>query len=160
MTENIQTLIDRKIKKLQALRDLLADPEMVELVQTMLVGNAPKPATVAASQEMQFEFPRPPRKYRRHGGSLIDQAYKSLRQHGERTTAKDLADFMRSSGYKFKARDANIAVSKALRILADLGRIKAERGEHAKAAIVYWAPQPDPSLDLATEFPAQEETTH
>jgi hypothetical protein len=133
MTDNINILlIDRRIRKLQKLKGVLADPEMSELLQEMFTGSS-KVVPVAASQPTQLPLSKARRKYKRNGGSsLIERTYESLRKYGEGTSAKELADFMKSSGYKFKAKDANIAVSKALRLLADLGRIKAVRGQHAK----------------------------
>jgi hypothetical protein len=134
MTQNINALIDRKIQKLRQLQSLLADPEMAELVQTMF---ASKPATGAASQQAELNLPKVRKAYQRQGGSLIEETYRYLREWGEPATAKDLADFMQSSGYNFKAKDRHIAVSKALRQLA-VRRIKHKRGDHAKAPIIYW----------------------
>jgi hypothetical protein len=160
MTPNLSAVIDRKIKKLQQLRDLLADSEMAELVQAMFVDAVPKPATGAPSQGNQLEFPKLRRKYQRTGGSLLDQTYKSLLAYHQRATAKDLADFMQRTGYRFKAKDPNIAVSKALRLLAEAGKITAQRGDNPKAAITYWIPQPDSLQELTGGIPVQVETRH
>lgn len=153
MTDNL-TLIDRKIRKLQQLRDLLADPEIAEFVQTMFAKSAP-----AKFQATQLVLPKPRRKYERRGGSLVDKTYKSLREFGEPTTAKELAEFMKSGGYKFKAKDPNIAVSKALRQLADIQKISSRRGEHAKAPIVYWIADVIDTGEI-DRIPVQEEMRH
>ena len=132
MPTNHQTFIDARIEKLRLLKELLNDPEMLSLVRTMLASmDGPTVTPVPRSDSA------PRRKYSRRGGSLIDKTYKGLREYGEPTTARELAQFMASGGYKFKARDPNIAVSKALRILTDAGKIQAKRGDHAKAPIVY-----------------------
>jgi hypothetical protein len=158
MTPNLSAVIDRKIKKLQQLRDLLADSEMAELVQAMFSDTVPKPANGAASDVKQLEFPKPRRTYRRNGGSLLERTFKSLHEYHEQATAKDVADFMRASGYRFKAKDPNIAVSKALRQLHEAGKISAERNpNNPKAAIVYWVSQP---LRIADQIPVQGEVTN
>jgi hypothetical protein len=69
---------------------------------------------------------------------LVEQVFAHLREFGQRTTAKHLADYMSLGGYRFRAKDPNIAVSKSLRQLSDAGRVISERGEHAKAPITYW----------------------
>lgn len=146
-------LIDRRIKKLQQLRDLLADPELAEFTEEMF---ASKPVPTA---ESQLSLPRAKRRYERRGGSLITKTEKSLREFGGSTTATELAGFMQKDGFKFKAKNPNIAVSKALRQLAAMGRINSRRGDSPKAPITYWVPATLVLQSLA-KVPVQEETTH
>lgn len=141
MTDNHKTLIQRKIRKLQQLEALLDDPDISDVVQS-IIALTPKPAPVAESEQPQL-FKKARRRYQRNGGSLIDRTLAALRDMGTTATATSLAIFMREQGYKFKARDANVAVSKVLRQLADAGKIKSKRGDHVKAAILYWFEVPE-----------------
>jgi hypothetical protein len=144
-------LIERRIRKLQEAKDMLADPEIYELMRSIFADSA-KAAPVAGFQGAQLELPRPRRKYKRRGGSLLDETFSRLREYGEPTTAKELAEFMQASGYRFRARDKNIAVSKVLRQLAGMGKIQSKRGEHAKAPIRYWVNVEEPDLKSVTQF--------
>lgn len=161
MTDNAYSTIERRIRKLQQLQSLLQDPELADVVQSVLQAS-PKSAPVAESQP-PLTFKRARKRYQRRGGSLIERTFTSLREWGEPTTAAELADFMKSGGYKFAARDPKIAVSKVLRQLADAQKIKARRGDHSKSAIIYWVDIDEPGLKQTTEFreplPVQE-TTH
>ena len=161
---NSIALIDRRILKLKQARELLADPEMYELLRSIF-SNLPKAASTADSQGVQLELPRTPRKYRRRGGSLVERTFEHLREYMEPTTAKDLADFMVSKGYRFHAKNRNVAVSKALRQLANAGRIQSRRGDHAKSPIFYWVNVVEKGFSSVTEFreaasPAGEDRPH
>jgi len=144
---------------LQQLQSLLHDPDLADVVQSVLQ-STPKAAPVAESQP-PLTFKKARRKYQRNGGSLIDRTLASLRDHGEPATAAGLAAFMQGSGYRFKAKDANIAVSKVLRQAAQSGKIKSKRGDHSKAPILYWFEKSETAtLPVYTAQVPVQETTH
>ena len=152
-----QTNIHDRLEKLQLMATWFdKDPALLTLFRELFeIPSSESAPTVPPPSVEQNPTVVPRRKYARRGGSLIDHTEKSLREYGEPTTAKELAQFMVSSGIKFKAKDPIIAVSKTLRHLKDIGKINSKRGDHSKAPIVYWSLQPT-VLRASDEIPVQE----
>ena len=147
--------IQDRLDKLQQMANWFdADPALMPLFRALFI-DVVQIAPPKTTKPLSITPAR--RKYHRRGGSLVDHTFKSLREYGEPTTAKELAQFMASSGYEFKAKDPNIAVSKALRFLAETGKIQSKRGAHAKAPIIYWIAAAVVNVD---QVPVQGEFRH
>jgi hypothetical protein len=153
--------VQDRLDKLQTMANWFDnDPALFPLFRELFsIPTTTTTSLVAAPSHESDHALKPRKKYTRRGGSLLDHVEKSLRDYCEQTTAKELAQYMAASGIKFKARDPEIAVSKALRHLAKMGRINAQRGGHSKAPIIYWSLQPT-VIRASEQIPGQERITH
>ena len=153
--KNIDSIIaahEEKIRRLKLLKELLGDPELAALVKGQLSKQAEM--TVAAQPQQDREMTR----LRRRSGRKRQLKKRALeivqKSTPEMLTAKQVADQLEKEGFVFKAKDKTVAVSKALRSLADEKEIQSRPGEKSKSAIRYSAP---PSL---RNLPVQEMMTH
>lgn len=134
---NIQSALDEKIRKLQQLRDLLSDPEIAKIARNLLSqrngAEPPAPTPVSSSANVTRRIRRSGRKR----GALLKAALDIVKSAAKPLTAKDVTGFMELNGFNFEAKDKQIAVSKALRVLAGQRRIGSERTGRGKAPLVY-----------------------
>jgi hypothetical protein len=141
MTNNIQTALDEKIRKLTQLRDLLSDPEIAKIARNIL--SQPRTAKPAIDADISIVLPasqstpRARRTLKKKRGTLVKKVAEIVTQSTSALTARDVADALESQGFNIQAQDKAIAVSKALRTLATKQKIIAKKGDHAKAAISY-----------------------
>jgi hypothetical protein len=78
-----------------------------------------------------------PQNSEKRRGDLVRKVFDVVQIKAAPVTAKDVTQAMEAEGFPFDADDPQIAVSKALRQLAKQKKIHAEKGAHAKAAIIY-----------------------
>jgi hypothetical protein len=138
----VSSVIRERIKRLQLLDDLLRDPEMAAAAREALaVESLAKPGigySVTVGNAAQNSRParrRNPSPKRR--GTLIMKALDVVKASEKALTAKEVAERMRRDGFAFGAKSPNVAVSKALRTLAEDHKIEAAQNGHARAAIHY-----------------------
>jgi hypothetical protein len=130
MARDLQSALDSHIKKIEQLRELLSDPTVAAVARALLSeGSNVTTATGRISE--------PRRRYKRHGGSLVESALEAVKRLGSPVTARSVAEELEKNGYRFHASNKNVAVSKVLRALHKEGRLTAVKGEHEKAAILY-----------------------
>ncbi len=156
MNNRIQTSISDKIRKLELLRDLLADPEIATMARSIL---SPKSSTAANVSEPSDVNQQPPRKTRRAAsfkrGALIRSVSDILKTATSPMSAKEVMHILEQRNFHFSAEKKQVAVSKALRSLHKKKKINAEKkGNGPKAPIFYWKAGAGANL-----FPVQE-TTH
>lgn len=125
-----QSALDEHIRKLQQLRDLLADPEIAKFARNLL---GQKTATPNAPAEAR----RPQKRAEKKRGALPRAALAVIQASSRKLAAKEVAHILDSQGFLFKASDKEVATSKALRLLADKHQVAAERSGPGKAAILY-----------------------
>lgn len=101
------TKIDAQMKKLEQLRRLAADPEMLALLETVMVnGNAPD--TRGPDSEMLAELTQPgPDRASPLGtlkeGTMVYAVANAALRHEEPFSGYSLADSMIANGYQFRA---------------------------------------------------------
>lgn len=122
--------LDEHIRKLQQLRDLLADPEIAKFARNLLTQ---KPTTSSETAEPK----RAPKRVGKKRGALPMAALAVIQASARKLAAKEVAHILDSQGFPFKASDKEVATSKALRLLADKHQVAAERSGPGKAAILY-----------------------
>jgi hypothetical protein len=142
---------EEEIRRLKLLKELLDDPEIAAVAKAQLLKQAE--IKVVAQSQREREKPRLSRRSGRKR-QLKKRALEIVKKSTEKLTAKEVAEQLEKQGFAFKAKDKTVAVSKALRSLADEKEIEAVPGEKSKSAIRYSAP---PSL---LNLPVQENFTH
>lgn len=120
------TLLDEKIKKLEKLKkvlsdpdvqEVLADPELVALIQSLSSLKGSASTAVIASSGVRDTVPPPP-------GSLLGEVYRATRSLDRPFQAKDIVDVLKNGlNYSFEASDPQIAINGALRDLFQKGWI-------------------------------------
>jgi hypothetical protein len=142
---------EEEIRRLKLLRELLSDPELAAVAKEQLLKQTEMKAAAQSRQEGGATRPR-----KRSGGKrqLKKRALEIVTKSTAMLTAKEVAEQLEKEGFTFKAKDKTVAVSKALRSLADEKEIQAIPGEKSKSAIKYSAP---PSL---LNLPVQEMRMH
>jgi hypothetical protein len=133
---DFKKIIDERIRKLQTLRELANDPEMMDLIRGLAAtnGNGHKPTPkmpVALSTyvtESDVPLPRP----RGHQKKTVLEV---LRSATEPVTTDWIADQMLKRGFEFKAAKPAIAVNEALTSLEEEKLAKVARTEGVRN---YW----------------------
>jgi hypothetical protein len=138
---------EEEIRRLKLLKELLDNPELAAVAKEQLLKQADMKARSLPQQERETARPRRRSSHRRQ---LKKRALEIVTKSTEQLTARDVAEQLGKSGFTYEA----VAVSKALRALADEKEINAAPGEKPKSAIKYSAP---PSL---LGMPVQEFRTH
>jgi hypothetical protein len=141
-------LHEEQIRKLKELDALLSDPEMAVTAREILLASAR--VAPATHSEPERRVRRNPAGRKRN---LKKRALEIVRSSASLLTAKDVAEIMEKEGYTFRAKNSAVAVSKALRSLAQQKEIDLKRGDRDKSAIKYGA------LPSLLTLPVQE-TTH
>lgn len=112
--------IDEQIRKLQELKKLVADPEMLPLLESLLVqngnGNAP------AKHSHTYSRKRVGRQLKR--GNLVETVEKTIADMSGRLTAPMVARTMAHNGFKFASQKPKVAVNGVLRNLVKNGMLK------------------------------------
>jgi|SRR5208282_3320431 len=113
--------LDEKIKKLQLIRQIAADPELLPLLQSVLVSNG--------NGESMAHTPRPALK------GVRREVFKHVHESsdlGNYRTAKEILD--RMSDYKFASKNHLLTVKEQLRELEQAGLVeKAGKREDGSA---------------------------
>lgn len=135
MANDLQKLLDDKIRKLQTLRDLADDPEMVEVLRALANanGNGHKSETEAS---LKVWVPSPATR-RTPRGFQKKKVLEVLESVSEPVTTDWIADQMHADGFEFKAASPPIAVNEALRTLVDEGKA---RVDHTEGVRNFWLP--------------------
>jgi hypothetical protein len=114
--------LDEKIKKLQHLRELAADPEMAELLAEFVTKNGAKSASNGHEQDVD-------------ANPLITYAEKACRALPNRFTTNDVRDKIVELGYRFRAKSPSIATYGVMLRLKKKGIISVvEAGSPGKLA--------------------------
>jgi hypothetical protein len=114
--------LDDRIKKLQQLRELAADPEMAGLLAEFAQSS---PHSVSA----------PPNGNGASLDGLFECAKKAIATFSGDFTVKEFAEQLKAAGYKFQAKDEDIATYGVLRRLKDKGAVRISvEGGPGKAA--------------------------
>lgn len=124
-------VLQSKSRKLQQLHELLNDPEIAPEVRQLFAqrnGTAAPPSATAQPQR---------RGGRRKSKKLVRVALEVVQRSEGPVSARHVADQMEQEGFRFSAGNKYIAVSKALRRMADEKEIHAETGPTPKAPIMY-----------------------
>ena len=132
MTVNLQ-LIDSRIKKLQKLRELLADeetraliadPELMGLMRTVITsnGNSGKEHIVEID-----DFRDESNDYAPADGSFTKKVLDAARSFPGRFETHDIVDKLKMHGHQFGERDPMLAVNQSLRRLTKKKLIKLAR---------------------------------
>ena len=109
--------IDAKIRKLQELRKIAADPQMFSLLTELISvnGNATAPKISNTKSETT------PKKK----GNVIRAIEVACRQFGmQQFTIREVIKALDADGYEFKAKDKNVAVYTALKSLMKKGVVR------------------------------------
>ena len=107
--------IDDRIKKLEMIKLLALDPEMVEILEGVVTPNGSKPEVTA--REPQRNTMKPKR------GEQRKAVLKAVSEMTGRFTAADIVTAMTESGFKFAAQTPTIAVNGALKNLVENGNL-------------------------------------
>lgn len=111
MPINIAT-IDAKIRKLQELKRLASDPEMLQILESLVAPSANKPQAPQPN-------PRPgPRR-----GEQRNAVFRAMREISGRFTATDIVGVLKTNGFVFAAKSPSIAVNSILRKLVAKGEL-------------------------------------
>jgi len=114
--------LDEKIRKLQHLRELAADPEMAGLLAEFVTKNGATRASNGHAKDAD-------------ANALINYAEKACRALGRRFTTNDVRDKMVELGYTFTAKDPSIATYGVMNRLKKKGIISVvEAGAPGKLA--------------------------
>src|SRR5690348_13485468 len=106
--------LDEKIRKLQQIRELAADPEMATLLTELVGGNGNTRNNGAKTPENTGDL----------GDGRIGSAEKAVRLLHSNFTTNDVKAKMEELGYKFAAKDPSVATYSAMILLRDKGIIK------------------------------------
>lgn len=106
---SIQSKIDQRITKLQRVRELLADPEMLALIREILIEDGAEPGPVAPApspipvQPPVPQSPAPPQEPAdvNFRGLMTQSAYKCVLNMNQPFTGRELIEKMREAGYTF-----------------------------------------------------------
>jgi hypothetical protein len=127
--------IEARIKKLQQLRELAEDPEMVEifldLVGASKVRKSPEPAKTQAKNDAESKVAVTPR------GELKEVVLKVLPSLPQPFNIRTVVDVVKGTGYWFQANDPFIAVGSVLKRLAKKGKVKRVPQEGDSRAVAY-----------------------
>jgi hypothetical protein len=135
------SLLDEKIRKLEKLRkvlsdpdvqSVLADPELVALIESL--NKLAIPAPRAATNGQRDTVPPPP-------GTLLGETLRAARTHVAPYAAADVVDTMEASNFSFEAGDHRIAVNGALRTLSDRGFIRLKQQGIGRRPTLYENPK-------------------
>jgi hypothetical protein len=151
---NIQEKIafhEEQIRKLRELGNLLSDPQIAATARELLLKSTVINVSVEATAEPRVE--RRPRRQAGRKRNLKKKALEIVRESAHLLTAREISEIMALDGFTFRAKNKKVAVSKALRSLADEKEIVSHRGEKDKSAIKYGR------LPSLLNLPVQE-TTH
>jgi hypothetical protein len=143
-----RSIIQSKIRKLEALAKLLDDPDIFALLPEL---REAKP--LGSSKQMKLPVMTAKQRPGRRPGPLADKAWNAVRNSMREVTAKDVVKMLEGDGFKFGVKDKAVTVSKILRQLAKEGKLSSRpSGPGKKAAILYQ------SNAMAQSFPVQEIT--
>jgi hypothetical protein len=114
--------LDEKIRKLQQLRELAADPELADMLSAFVSANGSKAADNGTSAQAE-------------GDGRLAYAEKAVHALAGHFTVKEAATKMVELGYTFTAKDPSVATYGALLLLRDKGIVEvAEKGGPGKSA--------------------------
>jgi len=106
-------LLDDKIRQLQMIRQQLAsDPELAPLLKEVLIGNGASSTAPASSKELK---------------GVRRDVFKSVPENsdqGNYQTSREIADKMKTAGYKFKSQNHRLTVKEQLRELEGCGLVE------------------------------------
>jgi hypothetical protein len=126
--------LDTRIRKLEQLRELVADPEMVALFLEMVtVSNghkAQEPAKTAAKNNAT-------KRQRTGRGEILTAAMKVIPALPASFSSKDLTKAMKASGYVFTAKSETIAISGVLKRLVKKNVLKRTDDQKSKQKATY-----------------------
>jgi hypothetical protein len=126
--------LDTRIRKLEQLRELVADPEMVALFLEMVgISNGHKPqepAKTAAKTNIT-------RRQKTNRGEILEAAKKVLPALPANFTSRELTKAMKASGYAFTAKSETIAISGVLQRLSKKGLVKRTDDQTSKQKATY-----------------------
>ena len=112
--------LDTRIKKMQQMRDLLADPEMVDLFLQMVSTNGHKAPEAAKTLAKSGTGKRA----QTQRGALEAAATKVLPSLPATFNSRDLIKALKNSGYTFAAKSEGIAISGVLKRLVKKSVLK------------------------------------
>ncbi|MGH9689231.1 MAG: hypothetical protein ACRD5K_19360 [Candidatus Acidiferrales bacterium] len=104
--------IEEKIKKLQLIRELASDPEYAPLLQEMIASNGSRPATARTPKDLK---------------GVRKDVYRAVAEAGDEAsyrTAREIADAMKTAGYRFKSKNHKLTVKEQLRELENDGFVE------------------------------------
>lgn len=136
--------LDRKIAKLQRLKELASDPEMLELLKDLTGSNGggERAATIATSkaektptENAELQLTGDLASTRR--GSLKRNVWRFIPE-SEATplTARTIADSMSGAGYEFRAKDPKLAVLEVVKGYHAAGMVE-KCGETSEGAYLW-----------------------
>jgi hypothetical protein len=101
---SIQSKIDQRITKLNQVRELLADPEMLALIKEVVTEDGAEP-TASNLPPIQLPVPQtpaePPEPAWNFRGWMTQTAYQCVLKMNQPFTGRELIEKMREAGYTF-----------------------------------------------------------
>jgi hypothetical protein len=112
--------LDARIRKLQTLKELLSDPEMVTACMEMISGNGRTPLEPAKTQAKNT----PGKRAETKRGELMEVAKKIADEIPGKFRSRDLLNKIKGNGYQFSAKKDDVAVAAVLKRLVKHGFLR------------------------------------
>jgi hypothetical protein len=112
--------LDARMRKLEWMRELVTDPEMVQLFLQMVSSNGRKPSEPVKTQAKSSVGKR----VRTERGELMDTAKKVADGFPGKFSARDLLTQIKTWGYAFSAKREDVAIAAVISRMVKRGILK------------------------------------